>query len=97
MKIDVKLKANYEKHSALLLKFDNIEYFLTDKEAESLLKQLYDIRPDLFENCDYTGKRKLECKIDTLQDNIRELESTVSDLENENGDLRYELDCKDCE
>lgn len=99
MNIDVKIKANYEKHSALLIKFDSIEYYLTDREAESLLKQLYDMRPDLFESCDYIGKRQLESKVDNLEDNIRELEAAVSDLEDqvdnleeENNELREKLE-----
>lgn len=83
MSVDVKLKIDYEKRSMIAIKFDDVEHHITDKEAESMLKQLYDYRPDLFEECDYTGKKVLETKIETLeQDNI-DLESRVNDLEDD--------------
>ena len=85
--IKFKLELNKEQNSLVKIVKDNLlEVTLTENELESLIKQIYDLRPDVFQNIstekdDELSKVKEELEIANQE--IQYLEDRIDELEEE--------------
>ena len=83
MNIKLKIKPNYETRTSLELSIGEFKFDLKDRELEDLLIQANDLRPDLFNRCNYMENKVLESKISNLEQENSDLNDKISELEDE--------------
>ena len=84
--IKVKIYPDHENRTSIHISIGELNFDLTDKEAQSLVKQLFIYRDDLFEKLD-NSKQILEDRIEDLEQDNRDLEDKISELEDKIEDL----------
>lgn len=87
--IKVNIFPDHETRTSVHINIGEINFDLTDKEAKSLIQQLFIYRDDLFQNLD-NSKQILEDKIELLEIENRELEDEISDLKDRIEELESE-------
>ena len=86
--IQIKNILNKDANSMTTLKIDEQEIPLTEKEVKTLFEQLYENRPDIFE--EVVGSLLEE--IEELTDNLNDAESQIDNLKDE---LKFYEDSED--
>lgn len=85
--IKFKLELNKEQNSLIKIIKDNLlEVTLTENELESLIKQIHNLRPDVFENIN-TEKdielKKVNEELEDAKEEIQSLKNRIDGLEEE--------------
>ena len=88
--IKFKLELNKEQNSLVKIIKDNLlEVTLTENELESLVKQIHNLRPDVFENIS-TEKdielKKVNEELEDAKEEIQSLKNRINGLEEEGGE-----------
>ena len=89
--IKFKLELNKEWNSLTKIIKDKNEFALTENELESLIEQVYNLRPDVFGNIE----RSKDIELNTLKNELKDSQDTIDYLQDKVNDLEYELEGKD--